>query len=245
MNKIKLLSIIGTIILLQSTVAYAQSNSNVKNLLVSDMVAKGVPDTPQLRQAVAADLQKRDSILREAKKSGVDKNPQVRLRAEMAGQDVIIREYLADWLSRHPVSDEGVKKAYDVFVAQSGKTEYLVRDIVVPTEGDANSVVARLNAGEKFEVVASNVTQDMNARPRGGLQNWTAVGFIDPAIAKPLAKLSKGSWSAEPIRAENGWHIVELVDVRPFKAPSYESAKPQIKRDLEQKSVADYVKSLS
>ena len=245
MCKRVLIGVAIAIKLLSSSVVCAQSGESPRGLLLSEQLSKGAVDTPQLRQAINSDLQRRELLLRAAKKDGVEKNSLVRLHSEMASQDVIIRADLAAWLARHPVSDESVKKAFDTFVSLSGSTEYLVRDILVPTEGDAKTVIARLNTNEKFEVIASQVSQDVNARANGGLQSWAGLGFLDPAIAQALTKLTKGKWTTQPIHAENGWHVIELQDTRPFVAPAYETVKPKIRRDLEQKEVAQYIKSLS
>lgn len=231
--------------LLFSFAAHGQSSKGAVTLLLNEQIARGATDTPELRKAIAADISRRDSLLLAAKKRGLDKDPTTKLQSEMARQNVIIQAYLTDWLSSNPISEQRLKSAYDVFLSTSGSTEYLVRDIWVRSEGDAKNAIARLENGEKFEQVAAQLTQDPGARSKGGLQNWAAVGFIDPAIAKTLPTLEKGAWFSRPILTQNGWHVIQLQDARPFTPPTYDSLRPNIKLDLEKKDLADHIKSIS
>jgi peptidyl-prolyl cis-trans isomerase C len=38
--------------------------------------------------------------------------------------------------------------------------------------------------------------------------------------------------AAAPIQSPAGWHVIKVDDVRPFKIPSFEEARPQIRQAL-------------
>jgi peptidyl-prolyl cis-trans isomerase C len=49
-----------------------------------------------------------------------------------------------------------------------------------------------------------------------------------PPLAEAVKTLSKGKFAPHAIKTDSGWHIIQLEDVRPYKAPSMEDIKPQL-----------------
>ena len=214
------------------------------NLLVKEQLDRGVPDSKTLREGINEELIRLDLIMQEARNSGFDKQPLTKLHAELASQGSIAKDYLQEWIKNHPITEDMMKKEYSEWISNMGNTEYLLRDILVKSEEEAKGVIARLKENEKFEIIASKQTLDIRSRARGGLQDWVGVGFLDKAIASSVSKLPRGKWTTEPVKAANGWHILLLEDSKPFVASSFESVKPQIKQNLEQKSIKAYIDGL-
>jgi len=214
------------------------------NLLVKEQLDRGVPDSKMLREGINEELIRLDLIIQEARNSGFDKQPLTKLHADLANYGSVAKDYLQEWIKNHPITEDTMKKEYSDWMANMGNTEYLLRDILVKTEEEAKGVIARLKENEKFEIIASKQTLDMRSRARGGLQDWVGVGFLDKAIASSVSKLSKGKWTTEPVKAANGWHVLLLEDSKPFVPSSFELVKPQIKQNLEQKSIKVYIDKL-
>ncbi|MNN48872.1 putative parvulin-type peptidyl-prolyl cis-trans isomerase precursor [compost metagenome] len=47
-----------------------------------------------------------------------------------------------------------------------------------------------------------------------------------------MTGLKKGQMTDTPVKTQFGWHIIELVDVREAKIPSFEEVKPQLMQML-------------
>ena len=56
--------------------------------------------------------------------------------------------------------------------------------------------------------------------------------------------MGKGTVSANPIQTPVGWVIIKVDDKRPFKVPSFDEAKPQLRQALVQQYIAESVKTL-
>jgi len=70
---------------------------------------------------------------------------------------------------------------------------------------------ARIVAGEPFEVVAAEVSEDPGNAYKGGDLGWNADGAFVTEFEDALNALEAGDLS-EPVRTQFGWHIIQLYD---------------------------------
>ena len=68
-------------------VAVSQS---VANVFINEQKAQGAPDSPELKKAVREELIRRQLLVQEAKKAGLDKKPDVAAQAETAREALFI-----------------------------------------------------------------------------------------------------------------------------------------------------------
>lgn len=214
------------------------------DLLVKDAVSRGGQDTPALRNLIQKELDRQSVLLQEARKSGLDKQATVRLRSEMAAQEVIIQSFLADWRRANPITEEMIKAEYAAFQSSMADKEYTFKEIVVRTEEDAKGIMARLKTGESFESIAGKMSLNTRARSKDGLIDWTNAGLLDKDLAATLAKLSKGQLAPSPVKTGQVWRIVKLEGSRSFVTPPLETVKPQIIRKLNEKAISEYIDGL-
>ena len=73
---------------------------------------------------------------------------------------------------------------------------------------------------------------------------WVVPAQILPAISNVMVNLVKGALAAAPIQTPAGWNLIKLEETRPFKAPTFDEAKNDIRQMLVQKQRFDYVKRL-
>ena len=102
---------------------------SVANAFVAEQQAQGAPDSPELKNAVREELIRRELLVQEAKKLGLDKKPDVIAQADLARQAIFIRAFVQDFIKKHPISDEQLKAAYERMKTQMGSTEYKVRHL--------------------------------------------------------------------------------------------------------------------
>jgi peptidyl-prolyl cis-trans isomerase C len=115
---------------------------------------------------VREELIRRELLVQEAKKMGLDKKPDVAAQADLARQAIFIRAFVQDYVKKHPISDEQAKAAYDRMKSQMGSTEYKVRHILVEKEDDAKTIIVNLKKGAKFDELAKQ-SKDPGSRRQG------------------------------------------------------------------------------
>ena len=213
------------------------------DFMIKQRLAQGQPDSPELRAAVRDELNTRELLVREAKKQGVDKNPTVKTEMDLAGQTVIVRTYMAEYLKTHPVSDEALRKEYDTIKSQIGDKEYKVRHILVENEADAKEIIVALQKGEKFEKLAER-SKDTGSKVNGGDLDWNApANFVKP-FSDAMIALPKGKFTTTPVQTQFGWHVIEVDDIREAKVPPFDDVKTQLAQRMQGQVVDAYLKDL-
>lgn len=213
------------------------------DFMIKQRLAQGQPDSPELRAAVRDELNTRELLVREAKKQGVDKNPTVKTEMDLAGQTVIVRTYMAEYLKSHPVSDAALRKEYDTIKSQIGDKEYKVRHILVENEAEAKEIITALQKGEKFEKLAER-SKDTGSKVNGGDLDWNApANFVKP-FSDAMIALPKGKFTTTPVQTQFGWHVIEVDDIREAKVPPFDDVKTQLAQRMQGQVVDAYLKDL-
>jgi peptidyl-prolyl cis-trans isomerase C len=214
------------------------------DFMLKERMAQGQPDTPELRNAIREELNTRELLVREAKKANLDKNADVKQQMDLAGQTILVRAYVADWIKKNPIPDAELKKEYDNIKAQMGDKEYKVKHILVEKEDEAKDIIAQLQKGGKFDELAKARSKDPGSKDRGGDLDWNAPGgfvkpFSDAMIATP-----KGKFTATPVQTQFGYHVILVEDVRDAKVPSFDEVKPQLQQRVQAAYLDKYFKEL-
>jgi peptidyl-prolyl cis-trans isomerase C len=211
--------------------------------IVKSQAARGVPDSPQLRNEVREQLIVREIIAQEATKKGLAKNVDVQAQLELARQQELWNAYIADFIKSNPIPDAQLKAEYDKLRSTRGDKEYKTRHILLEKEDEAKAVIADLKKGRKFEELAKQ-SKDPGSKDRGGDLDWNApAGYVKP-FADAMVKLTKGKYTEVPVQTQFGWHVILLEDVRDTKFPTLEEAKPQIAQALQQQQFTKAVQDL-
>lgn len=214
------------------------------DLIVKNATAQGQADTPQLRNQIKDTLITREVLAQESARKGLDKNPDVLMQLDLQREEVLINAFLQDYVKTHPVSDEVMKKEYEQVKAESGGKEYKARHILVETEAEAKQVIAQLKKGGSFEKVAAEKSKDTGSKGQGGNLDWSPANRYVPPFAQALGKLKKGQLTDVPVHSQFGWHVIRLDDERVAKFPSFEEAKPQIQKQMQQQVVNKLIADL-
>jgi peptidyl-prolyl cis-trans isomerase SurA len=96
----------------------------------------------------------------------------------------------------------------------------------------ANIVLARLNAGAKFEDLAKEYSQD-SRRAKGGDWGWQKRSDLKPAFSDPLFSLKKGETTA-PVMTPEGCFLLYVEDRKYAGIQPLDEVRDQIERILVQ-----------
>jgi peptidyl-prolyl cis-trans isomerase C len=129
-------------------------------LMVKANVAQGQQDGPEMRKALRENLIAEEILAQEAVKKRLDLDPDVVTQLAMSRQAVLVRAYQADYIRNNAVSEDTLRKEYDVLKVQMGDKEYKARHILVETEAEAKDIIAKLKKGTKFAKLAEEKSLD-------------------------------------------------------------------------------------
>lgn len=251
LSKLAAALIVGT---LMSSSAMAAGNAFVTvngvavsqalaNVFIAEQKAQGAPDSPELKKAVREELIRRELLIQEAKKAGIDKKPEIAAQAEAARQAFLVRAFVQDYVAKNPISDAVLKADYDKIKAQLGNTEYKARHILVKEEADAKAIVDNLKKGAKFEELAKQ-SIDPGSKDNGGDLGWASAGNFVKPFSDALVALSKGKFTETPVKTEFGYHVIQLDDSRPLNVPPFEEIKPRLAQQAQGQQINKMVEGL-
>lgn len=181
------------------------------DMRVKAAAAQGQPDSPELRKAIREDMINLAVLAQEAKKNGLDKNPEVVDQIELAKDSVLVGAYVQDYAKNHSISDDQLKQEYDNLKANLGNSEYNVSHILVDTEEEAKAIIAQLGKKGKFDKIAKAKSKDAGSAEKGGSLGWAVPSNFVPPFANAMLSLKKGTYTKEPVKSQFGWHVIKQI----------------------------------
>lgn len=213
---------------------------------VSLLVTKGATDSPELRTQVKNEMISRMVAVQAAEKAGIAKKPEIKEEITIARENILVRALMADYLAKHPITDEQVQAEYDkIKKEQAGRQEYDVRHILVKDEKTADKLTAEIKAKKiSFADAAKKDSIDAGSGKNGGELGWGPASNYVPKFAEAVRNLKKGEMTDKPVHTKFGWHIIQVENTRPIKFPDLADVKPQIEQMLHKEALSSYQKSL-
>ena len=204
----------------------------------------GRPVTPDVLAQIKEELVVREIFVQEARRLGLETRADYKNQIELARQTLLIRELFTEYQAKNPVTDAEVKAEYDKYVASNAGKEYHARHILVEKEDEAQSLIAQIKKGAKFEELAKKHSKDPGSGANGGDLDWANASSYVPEFSEAMVKLAKGQMTDTPVKTQFGFHIIALDDVRDAQLPKLEDVKPQIAQQLQQEKLSKYQDSL-
>ncbi|MER3405769.1 MAG: hypothetical protein C4289_11925, partial [Chloroflexota bacterium] len=103
------------------------------------------------------------------------------------------------------------------------------RHILVSDEEKAREAIRRIEAGERFEDVAAEISQDPGTKDQGGDLGWFPRGIMVTEFEEAAFALQPGQLS-RPVQTQFGYHVIR-VDERSAGRPVESSQLEQLKRN--------------
>jgi peptidyl-prolyl cis-trans isomerase C len=214
------------------------------DLRVKMASAQGQPDSTELRKKIREDMINLEVLVQEAKKAGLDKDPEVMLQTELNRMALLGNAYVQDYAKKHPIGEEQLKQKYDNLKSSLGDNEYNVSHILVASEEEAKTIIGQLGKKGRFDKIAKEKSKDVGSAEKGGSLGWSVPTNFPPPFASAMVKLKKGEYTKQAIQSQFGWHIIKVDDVRNLKMPSYDELKPQIHQGMQQQMIQDLIADL-
>jgi parvulin-like peptidyl-prolyl isomerase len=203
-------------------------------------------DPSLLAQTVRSILMRR-VVLKEALAKHWDQEPAVATLIQRARDNTVVESYLQS-VSKPPESypsEAELQAAYD-----ARKSQLLVPRqihlaqifIALPRNADktiTEKAQAKLDTVKKsvhqtstdFSAIAKANSEEPQSGTRGGDLGWLTENQIQPEVRNQLGSLAKNSVS-EPIRLDDGWHILKVVDLKEPYTPTLDEIRSALVQQL-------------
>lgn len=202
-------------------------------------------DPSLLNQAVRMLLANR-LVLQEVMAKKWDREPEVAAQLDRVRESALVELYLqsVSAVSANFPNEDELQKVYDanrssfivprqyqlsqVFIAMPRDADKAAED---KAKKKLDEIQKKLKApGAEFDAIAKTEGDSGGAGDLG----WLSEAQIIPAIKAQVAGLAKGAVS-EPVRLDDGWHILKLIDTR----AAYTRTLPEVRDQLVQQVRAE------
>ncbi len=206
---------------------------------------------PEYKANILVGYVQRIVLSKIAKEKGFDKRPDIKDEIEFTLNDLLATEYLKkEVIDKIKVSEEDMKLYYKGHQDEFGTVEMVrVRHILFKpakpmAEDDwknaktkAEDVLKRIKAGEDFERLAAEFSDDASSKTKGGDLGFFPKGKMVPDFEKAAFSLKPGE--IEIVKTPYGYHIIKLEDKKISGVEPFE----QVKNKVEEKVFAEFKKA--
>jgi len=150
---------------------------------------------------------------------------------------VVSEAELAAYYDEHKANYSVVEQrsANHILVELSSEAEEMA---VEEAREEAQGYRQRALAGEAFEDIAREVSDDVGSRADGGETGLFRKGSMAPKFDEMVFSMSVGEVS-EPVRTEFGFHIIKLREVKPAGIPTFAEARMRVDSDFRTESATE------
>lgn len=180
-----------------------------------------------------------------AKDNGFDKRSDIREQIELLSNDFLAAEYLKKEVIEKITVTEDDRKLYYKTHQEEFKTPEMVRarHILIKVEAAASGddkmkakekaaeILARIKAGEDFAKLASELSDDVGSKTKGGDLGFFPKGKMDPVFEKAVFSLQRGEIS-DIVETQVGFHIVKMEEKKESVLEPYDKIKDKVKEKV-------------
>lgn len=204
---------------------------------------------PAGKRELANELVRMKALEQEAKRRGLDKDPELRTQLNLLTTQLVATKAL-----QAIVEERSEKQIQSLYEKEKGSSLSL-RHIVVAYEGGmvsprqgkalsadeamrkAGALADRIRAGASFAEVARTESDDAESGRRGGSLGPLRAEQLPPEIAAVVTKLKPGEVSA-PVKTQFGIHVFSVGQ------PTLEDMRPMLQQRVQNEIAQEEVKKL-
>jgi peptidyl-prolyl cis-trans isomerase C len=218
---------------------------NGQAIHASDLKAASETLPPQARQMppqqlypmLLDQLVDAQALLVEARKTGLDKDPEVQRSMQMA-QDRALESSLLNKVVRPQVTDAAIKARYEEqYAGKSGDAEVHARHILVSDEATAKKIIGELKKGGDFAALSKQYSKDPGAAQQGGDLGFFKKTDMVPEFADAAFAMKDNEVSPAPIKTQFGWHVIQTMEHRNAAPPTYDQVHDELRQQMVQAAV--------
>ncbi|WP_366654988.1 peptidylprolyl isomerase [Fodinicurvata sp. EGI_FJ10296] len=182
-------------------------------------------------------------IAERAYAEGLEDSEAVQERLQQV-EEQIVQEVWIDQAISERMTDDVVQETYDTMMeASPPQEEVSARHILVESREEAEAAIGRLDEGEDFAELAGELSTGPTGESGGDL-GWFAQGDMVPGFAEAAFGLEAGSYTAEPVETQFGWHVILVEDKRTAEQPALDEIRAQVEQQATRQIIQDVIADL-
>jgi len=154
---------------------------------------------------------------------------QAAIAATVTVTDRALEEYFNEQRERFETAEE--RRARHILVTVEGGD-------TAAAEAEAAAIRARVDAGEDFAALATELSDDPGTQAQGGDLGWIARDQLAGPFEDALFALSAGE-VAGPVQTDFGYHVIKLDEVRAGAAPTLAEVRDQLAAEYQTREAED------
>lgn len=172
---------------------------------------------------------------------GINVDPQMQEYAHSLSTRLLLSEKEQQW-----IPDEKTLLGY---FQKHPKIAYIperrqIGQIVLASQQQAETMQARIKAGESLFELAGQYSADPYGRQRSGDMGWLAEDSASEQIEAGLKNL-KDNQVSEIIKTDKGWHLVVIVSRKPSERKTYAEIKDRVRQKFLAEKMTVYLQEVT
>jgi peptidyl-prolyl cis-trans isomerase C len=193
-----------------------------------------------LYPTILEQLIQQQALVVRAQQKGVDEDPAVHRKVRSAGDRQLAEEYMHEEISKGITEDALLDRYNRDIAGRPGAEEVKLRVILTNTEKEAADLIAELRGGADFGAVARRASKDATALAGGDL-GFNTRDRLTPEVGAVAFALPVGQVAPYPVRSAAGWFVVKPEERRQQPAPTFASARDELRQTMLREGVAPLV----
>ncbi len=206
------------------------------NLPQKDLAS--LADNPALLNQLVRSVLVQKLVLSKVAEAKYDEQPEVKAQLERVRQTTLVESYLqkqAEPMESFP-NDAELELFYNESKAALQQSKKYRLAQIYLTNANAKTKLEALRkalAGRKpdFSSLANEFSDETASASKGGEIGWVADTDVQPEIRTLLPKLTLNAIS-EPIKMEDGWHVVRVLDSKAPYTPLLDEVRAQLRQQM-------------
>jgi peptidyl-prolyl cis-trans isomerase C len=187
----------------------------------------------EIRKEIADGFVSMKMLAWEARRRGIDKREDIQLKIAMLTDQALAREIEEELKKNIKVDESEIQKYYNEHKDRYAPMPRVhALQIVLASETDAKSVLAKLNKGSDFAQLARQHSKDTATAAKGGDLGWLSKGRMenmDPSLEKVIFELKEGQ-IGPIVKTTAGYHIVKVEKIIAGRERPYDQVQKSIER---------------
>jgi parvulin-like peptidyl-prolyl isomerase len=170
--------------------------------------------TPEQKRGYVKGWIESEILYQEAKRKKIDQDENLKWLIDQTVRNEVIQTFLEKELgARVAVSGEEAKQYYQEHKDEFKREEDEVRlsHILVKNIAEAGLVAVRMQGGERFDMLAKQMSLDSGTKERGGDMGYIPISNLPPQFYEAVKNL-KAKEISTPIQTDYGFDIVMVTD---------------------------------